>query len=67
MPMGEIDPAIPWSDAHGFMPWLAPHGYNDLDRICTQCGARLGEHFVGGPGSYYPVERASLWFWNDAG
>lgn len=57
-------PQLPWNDAVGYLitapalPW-----YIMSDDKCTQCGAMIRDHIVGGPGQYHPVERASLWVW----
>jgi hypothetical protein len=62
---GDPFPGFIFNDALGWMPeWTpAPIQYVRLSDRCTQCGAPLGEHLIGG--SFHPVERPALWHWKE--
>lgn len=33
-----------------------------LEQICDRCGAKMGDHFIGGKSCPQP-QKPSLWFW----
>lgn len=67
MSIGDPPPFMPWCDALGYLPPLPalsfPERYDSLNEFCTQCGAQMRDHILGGPAPYHPVMRPALWFW----
>lgn len=65
MPTGDFPPpeGMRWTDAFGYVPLVRePFGWADLNNLCTECGAPIRDHLIGGS-RYHPKDRTPLWLW----